>query len=1037
MKNHVFFRCLVAIFLAIVPLSVFAENELSVFVARDGAPLSDAMVTLDGSQQEELSSAGLAELDLSSGGHSLQVLLDGQVLHTMRLDSADGQYVDVAIMFDSASDNPQTSIEHYFLSESVSERANAPQGVYQGRVFLSGAVVEGAIVELEGIGEVVTDADGQFSIEAPRGVYSVNVFHDDASRPVEGKEVRLVSHLTQSEDVYLASGSSSNMSGLSIAMPEVGQIEEAVIIATVNLSSFGESEEFSSGVVNTMGIEELARFGGSDVAASIGRMPAITVQDDKYVFIRGLGGRYITTTLNGSTMPSTDPTKRTVPLDLFPSNMVQQLDILKTFQAGMPGESTGGNLVINTRAFPDQRTGKISVSLGGNTAVTGKDVAVDPIDGDFDFFGFEDGSSRKEPSAVSAIAELFDSEAGDELSANQETKLNHIASIMLLDDMDLVTDSADPDFSLGANYGDVFYIGDAELGFFAAGNYSNEWSRQTDGIERTYLAGTDPGTVGDVANDFVTDQAANVIDLSGMLSIGLNIGDSSYESVTMISRNTENSVKTTQGRDGDSLNPTQYHTIIWEERQFVSQQFRGEHYFNALAAEWQVTGSQAWRYAPDRREVRFNQNSENSPYVLNVADAGRRWDELEDNNLDGSFDLDWDLQINDQWDSRLEFGAQAIHRERETESATYGWLGNRFLVDVNSPNLQFSEVINLDTITGDQATGFAFNEETLASDEYDAEMDLNSVYLSAENSYNNLVDVIVGVRYEDFQQVTDTFELAGAQEAVQSTLDQTETLPSLGINWYYTDGQQLRFAASQTVSRPDFKETSNAVFYDDEFSDVRVRGNPLLKISSINNYDLRWEYYGEYEDTLKVALFYKDIENAIERVALTASGTAGNSRTFSNADSAELYGLEIDARRDFPLNEGFTQSVFVSGNAAIIESESMVVGQPVRKLQGQPDYTLNLIFGWDDLEHNQEFTLLFNQNGESIRDVGISGQPDIIQEPRLSVNFNYSIALGANGTLQAKLNNLLDTNVEYTQGGQVFRQYGDGRSFSISYDWQF
>ncbi|MEQ8954185.1 MAG: TonB-dependent receptor plug domain-containing protein, partial [Gammaproteobacteria bacterium] len=477
MKNHVFFKCLVVFFLGISSFSVFAEDELSVFVARDGAPLTGALVRLDGEQQEELSSAGLAELDLTSGGHSLQILQDGQVLYSMRLDSASGQYVDVAIMFDSTSDRPQTSIEYYFLSESASERANAPLGIYQGRVFLSGTEVEGAVVELEGVGEVITDADGQFSIEAPRGIYTLNVTHSDADSSVEGREVRLVSNLTWNEDVYLTSGSQSSMSGLSLQMPEIGQIEEATVLGTMSLSSFGESEEFSSGVVNTMGIEQLARFGGSDVAASIGRMPAITVQDDKYVFIRGLGGRYITTTLNGSTMPSTDPTKRTVPLDLFPSNMVQQLDVLKTFQARMPGESTGGNLVINTRAFPDQRTGKISVSMGGNTAVTGKDVAVDPIDGDFDLFGFEDGSSRNEPGAVKAIARLFESEretGEDLLSSNQETKLNQVASMLLLDDMDLEMDSATPDFSLGANYGDVFYIGDAELGFFAAGNYSNE-----------------------------------------------------------------------------------------------------------------------------------------------------------------------------------------------------------------------------------------------------------------------------------------------------------------------------------------------------------------------------------------------------------------------------------------------------------------------------------------------------------------------------------------------------------------------------------
>lgn len=1037
MKNHAFFRCLATFLLGISSFSVLAEDELSVFVARDGVPLSGAMVRLDGEQQEELSSAGLTELDLTSGGHSLQVLEGGQVLHSMRFNSAAGQHVDVAIMFDSGSDSPQTSVEHYFRSESASERANAPRGFFQGRVFLSGSQAEGAIVEVEGVDEVVTDANGQFVIEAPRGVYRLNITHSDA-RPLEARRIRLVSHLTQSENFYLTSVGSSRMQGLSVQMPEMAQIEEATIVATMNFSGFGESEQFSSAVVNTMGIEEMSRFGGSDVAASIGRMPAITVQDNKYLFIRGLGGRYITTTLNGSTMPSTDPTKRTVPLDLFPSNMVQQLDIRKTFLAHMPGETTGGNLEINTRAFPDQRSGGISVSMAGNTAVTGKNVVQDPLKGDFDIFGFEDGHTRNEPGAVKAVAQLLELDTTEDiLSDNQAGKLNLAASSMLLDGMDLAFGSADPDLSISANYGDLTYVGDAELGFFAAVNFNNDWSRQAEGIERTYRAGTEPGSVGGVFNDFTTDEATNAVDLSGILSIGLNIGESTYESTTLISRSTESTVKLLEGLDGDSGRPTQSHSITWEERQFASQQFRGEHYLDMLAAEWQVTASQAWRYAPDRREVRFNQQSEGAPFQLNVADAGRRWDELTDNNLDGSVDFDWDMTVTDSWDARVEFGGQMIHRERETESASYGWLGNRFVVDTNAPNLLFSDVINIETITGLQATGFAFAEETLPSDEYDAEMDLNSLYLSAENSFGNGLDVIVGARYEDYLQVTDTFEIGGAQSAVQSRLDQTEVLPSLGVNWYYSDAQQLRFAASTTVSRPDFKESSNAVFYDDEFSDVRVRGNPNLEISTINNFDLRWEHYGDYEDTLKVALFYKDIDKAIERVSLRASGTAGNSRTFANADAAEIYGIEIDGRRDFPLNETLSQTLFVVANMSVIESESEVFGQRVRKLQGQPDYTLNLILGWDDLDRNQEFTLLFNQNGENIRDVGISGQPDIIQEPRLSVNFNYSIELGTRGTLAAKVNNLLDTDVEYTQGGEIFRQYSAGRSFSISYNWQF
>jgi hypothetical protein len=204
------------------------------------------------------------------------------------------------------------------------------------------------VVISNGQGGVSTNAQGVATKTVPRGIYRVST---------DGvvSDVRVVGGLTRGVQLSLP----EDENALRIDVP---QLEEVFVLGSFDPSGFEISERDTNLIVDTLGIEELTRFGDSDVAASIVRVPGISVQDDKYVFIRGLGGRYVTSTLNNSTMPSTNPSKRTVPLDLFPSNFVNQLDIKKTFLPFMPGESTGGNLVINTKTFPDERAGSISAS---------------------------------------------------------------------------------------------------------------------------------------------------------------------------------------------------------------------------------------------------------------------------------------------------------------------------------------------------------------------------------------------------------------------------------------------------------------------------------------------------------------------------------------------------------------------------------------------------------------------------------------------------------------------------------------------------
>lgn len=1031
----------------------FADDELVVFAFLNRAPAAGYTLVLDGEEETELSADGSATLDLSPGAHSLQVR-DGQTsLYSFRFDSARGQLVDVII---TLGDSATHELESYAPTESADERRNAPRGTLSGRVTAgTGGGVAGASVVVEETGDVVqTDADGRFTLELPRGEYELTAYHpvDDRTRKTD---VRVVSGVSRGVSLRLRDPS------LALDAPNLGSLEEVVVVASYDPNAFEASERSANQIIDTLDIEQLSRFADTNVAASVVRVPSVTVQDNRFVFIRGLGNRYISTTLNGSTMPSTDPTQRTVPLDLFPSNFVNQLDIRKTFVPGMPGESTGGNLVINTRTFPNERGGQVQVRVGATPGVTGQSVFTDPTDGPFDYFGWDAG--ERTASEVDAIASVLNIGTIEDANGNPfeindtvERELRRLGAILLSDNLDLEETTAQPNTRIGGNYGDIFELGGVELGVFAAGNFRNEWNQRDEGIRNTFTPS------GDELDRFIFKEYTNNIDANALLSLGLNVGQHTLESNTIVARSTESRVVRTVGQEGDEFQARYRNTIDWVERQFLSQQVVGSHPLNEVGTvylDWQATASQARRDAPDRREIQFSadrfqtdpqtlidgfdldrlnqdQDVELNSFFLESNGLVRRYDELTDNNYDVAGTLGWDVFDTGSNFAHLDVGFQVIYRERDSDSNTYGFNINQQLVDtLITDDILAEDIINLDSITGDPSTGFAFLDRTLASDSYEADLWWNSAFFTWDQTINDRVQVIAGLRYEMYDQTTDTFSLQGAGGPVQSKVDENSWLPSFGVTWFATDAHQFRFIVSRTVARPDFKESANATFYDTEF-DFRVRGNPNLVVSDILNLDARWEFYPNEQDSLSVAAFYKSFDNPIERVVQPASGTAGNSRTFENAESATLYGAELEARREFLVSDDYARSFFVALNASYIESE-VQLDDRTRPLQGQPQYTTNFVLGFDHATYGQQVTLLLNQNGESIRDVGILGNPDVIEEPRLDLNLVYRWDIGEDFSFRAKLSNLLNDDVLFTQGGRTFFSYRRGMEIQIGADWNF
>ena len=1045
--------------IGIVPAQ--AADELLVYVFANGEPAVGAEVFIGDESMGTTTSDGSLRADLSGSGARVLSIQSESGSVTQRFSAGVGQLVDAVAQIGEGD----VFIDVYSQTESVAERKAAATGVVVISVEQGGRPAADESVFVSGSGlSVTTDGKGIAEVSLPRGSYRTQV----AEQVVN---LRVVGGLTR----FVAVEIDEQGETVEVVSPD---LEEVFVVASFDPAGLEVSERDSANIVDTIGVELLTRFADSDVAASVVRVPGISVQDDKYVFIRGLGGRYVSSTLNNATMPSTNPSKRTVPLDLFPSNFVSQLDIKKTFLPYMPGESTGGNLVINTKTFPDDRVLGLSLQGGYTTDLTGDTVFVDPMDGDFDAIGWDDGTRNEDP-ALSVISDFLssgtaiDSQTGESFALDDYTagELRRVGAILIKDGFDPDFESATPDAKVGATYGDLFLLDNSELGVYAAVNYSNKWSKREDGERYTYES------QGEIADNFLYRQYTNTIEASGLLSVGWNVGDSTFEWNTVASRVTESQLERSIGQEGDEFQALMRQTIQWEERQYLSTQILGSHSLDDVGSvflEWQATVSQADRYAPDRREYDFTatqsatdpaglkagydfQTPNNQQaslfrgFILEPGTIIRRYDDLVDDNFDVSADLTWDVFDSGASFGQIKAGFQLIYRERDSDSATYGFNVNQIRDDLlRTENLLVSDVVYTcdggnnrpgcqpggeGGISSSPNTGLVFVDKTLASDSYDAELEYNSAYGMYDHTFNSVWQVIVGGRYETYEQTTDTFSLQGEQGAVQSVIDEDSFLPSLGVNWFISDAHQLRFAVSQTVARPDFKEAANATFYDNEFN-FRVRGNPFLEISDIINADLRWEWYLSEVDSLSVAVFYKDMDKPIERVVQAASGTAGNSRTFQNSDSAELYGIELDGRFEFALGDGYDQTLFLSFNAAFIESEVTAKNQDDRALQGQPEYTANLIFGYDNIGAGHQLTVLLNQNGQAIADVGVSGQPDVFLEPRLDLNVVYRYEFSDSLTIRAKLENLLDDEVEYSQGGQVFQIYNRGPTIQVGLDWQ-
>ena len=825
------------------------------------------------------------------------------------------------------------------------------------------------------------------------------------------------------------------LASITAAVSAVAAAQQSPLIEEISvIGQFVPDEKRGTDQIsNVVGEEQFTRSGDSNIAESLKRVSGLSTVAGKYVYVRGLGERYATTLLNGAILPSPEPLNRVVPMDLFPTGILESVLVQKTYSAAYPGEFGGGVLQMRTKKSTDEFFWNFASTVGVIDNATFKD-GYTVSGGDTDWLGIDDGFRAPSQELLNATAN------GNELKLKSRfsgigvpAEQLEVVGESFNNQYTPTEESAPPNVNISTSFGNFYDIGATgmKLNYLASLDYSNSWD--TNRIERnTYV----PSGVGlDIQEDLDVVNTENSIDLSGIFSAGLDIDENNNVRFTSVAlRQTDNRVfKTT----GETLDAPDLSTVElqWVEREILSNQLQGDHYFpafNEFVVNWRYSDIVATREAPDTRSYRYDGGEFSSRVDGNM----RSFDELEDNASELGIDLTMVFYGPRNSIITPKFGYVLSEKERNSEIRRFGFAFNGPLANNNQLLLRpLEEILSPENIT---EAGFVIRELTRPTDSYKANNSLEAFYGQVEVNFDDRLRLTFGGRQEDFDQVTTTFDLFRPSTSVVADLSRKEFLPSFSATYIHYD-HQFRLAYSETVSRPDFRELSTSPFINPE-TGREIFGNPNLDITSITNFDFRWEWYFGFADYVSAGIFYKEFVDPIEAVIFSPVDPR---ITYINAQSAENQGIELEGykRLDFlgPVGEDF----YVQGNISFIDSLVNIrqsdlgsLTSSSRPLQGQSDVLFNFQIGYEPYSGTTA-TLLYHYFGDRIDSVGIEGAPDLIQEGYGELNFIFIKELNRNWQVTAKAKNILDVRSEITQGSLLTNGFKLGREASIQVQYRF
>jgi outer membrane receptor protein involved in Fe transport len=820
-----------------------------------------------------------------------------------------------------------------------------------------------------------------------------------------------------------------------------GEIEEIVTLGKY----IPDEKRATAAVSNVLNTAALERAGDSNIAEGLKRLSGLNLSEGKFVFIRGLGERYSAAMVNGATLPSPEPITRAVPIDLFPANIIDTVLVQKTFSAAFPAEFAGGMIEMRTKVVPEEPFFELSSSIGYNDITSFKD-GLTYDGGSRDWMGLDKGTRDESDLLKSAVA-------GDrELRENnfiykegfEASELEAIGESLPVVYTPRAEDIS-PDMSVGANFGTMLQRGDFRLGMLSNLSYSNSWE-SLKASRNTYASDVSGGLEGANLQEFRSTQQN--VDSSMFWNVGLEYQDAHALTFTVLQiHKTDDLAGLTTGLLGTEGANTRQTRLEWIEQDLLTNQLQGRHSFyegfgwEELTVEWHVNQSRAKREAPDMRQFRYDEEEQTGDYLfcLRAVCNQRVWSDLLDENED--YGISAALALNTPFDTytTLKAGTSRIRKDRDAELRRYSFISGGALSNDRSLRLnpRLEDVINSTTIGN---RGFQIKESTQPTDNYFASQAIDAMYIESDIELSPSFRLMAGVRQEESVQDVTTFNLFNPTRREEAQLEDDNLYPTVTGTWVLDRyDMQVRAGYSETTSRPDFRELSRAPFIH-PVTGLEIVGNPDLTVAFVENYDLRWEWYFAADESVSIGLFHKDFTNPIE--AIIEPGI-DNRRTFVNAQAGQVQGVEFDGFRWLEWVSPRLESWFTAANLTLIDSEVVIkpedagiLTSSTRQLQGQADYIINLQLGYDDgFKHNA--SIVFHQTGERIREAGVLGAPDVIDEAYGELDANYIYTMNEHLRLNLKARNLLQMDREATQGGLDANTWIEGRVFSVAMTYTF
>lgn len=779
----------------------------------------------------------------------------------------------------------------------------------------------------------------------------------------------------------------------------------------------------ASTMVDIVSAQEISRTPDANAGDAVKRVVSASILEGKYVVLRGLEGRYVSTLVNGIALPSPEPERNAVPLDLFPSSLLASLTVAKTYDPAMNGNFGGGMLMLQTNAYPQQPEFKASVGTSYNSVATFESAAHHPSDGlavDLGFFG-----RRGVPKELAN---------GEPLRASQGVA----ASTAFDDTWEAEQGTLGPNLQLGFTGGNTWRKGGlakTPVGLLASASF-----RDTNTLRPSETSKVALDAGGLRRTDAIdTTTASNEKTLSGLLSAGVTLSPrNDVKLLGLYSHVGEATAFSGNGYSESEASSVELARLGMIERAVGMWQLAGDHRLGAESATadgdqqpwrltWQANVSTASRHEYDSRDTLYVYDavSGESRFQSQPGSGQRYFSDLSDLSVGGSADL------RKQWRMfSLQAGGAVTSYSRDYDGRRFRY---RFVGEDPTILTQRPDALLTSTRVGDE---LRLQEDTLQEDAYTASLFTSALYATGEAKLTGRLRLLAGARVElASQELASGSEYAVAGMAQKTARGDADVLPSANAVYAVGETMNVRAGYSYTLVRPRFRELAPFLYFD--YTRRRsISGNPELANTHIHNADVRWEWFPGQSEVVAASGFFKRFVDPIEQVLVNSEADA----TFRNAQGADLVGLELEGRLGLDRLAGALKHFYVGANATIgwskieLDESATINTNQTRPLYGQSPYAINASVQYRS-ERVGDVTLSYNVAGRRIVDVGVDGLPDTYEQPLHRLDLTYARALAPQWRLKLAASNLLgDTNV-LQQGDLTVNQQQLGTTISASVEW--